>query len=692
MLRRCTGRVADAKENRANHGGGVLRIPTSIALIAVPYRAHIDGLRAIAVLAVILFHFKSPTLPGGFLGVDVFFVISGFLITQLLSEPSDLSWRGRLGSFYLRRARRILPALLFTSLVIAAAAVVIYLPDGLINNSKYFLLTPLMLANVATWLDGDYFATGNYFPLKHYWSLAVEEQFYVLYPLIFLLLPAAHSRRRMTVLATIAVISIAICILGEHWHPSMTFYLMPARAWELMFGALAAGSAPLRFKSRLATEGAAYAGLAVVLCSFFLFDERTGFPNPCVLIPCAATAWLLFIGRQPSTTAFQLLSMRPLVFTGKISYSLYLWHLPILVLAQYYAIRRLSVSELIAVWCAIYAVAVISWLLIENPIRRKVVLGSPRAFVLLALAGSISVSAVGACFWLGNGLPWRFGRDIQVLTQPDRMARDAKYCMSLPLTQVAAGRLCRIGPEHTGVRKAVLWGDSHALVLLPGFEWLAQSNDIQIYFAARSSCKPLLDVTNGPGGTTKNENCAAFNNAMASAVKRIHPEVTILAAFWDLERARVGEDPSASALKRERDWNWRATTGPLRAAGSSVCVVLDVPDLPYPIPYALAMARRRGLDTSFVYVNRSDAVARYKDFEASVRALESVNALRVVDPKDALCPGVRCEIEWDGRSLYRDSNHLSSVGAMYVRNSLAPCLQAENKGWPNVTERPQALQ
>ena len=642
------------------------------------YRPHIDGLRAIAVIVVVLFHSRKAALPGGFLGVDIFFVISGFVITQLLSEPSDLSWRGRLGGFYLRRARRILPALLFTSLVVAAAAVVIYLPDDLTNTSKYFLLTPLMLANVAAWLDGNYFATGNYFPLKHFWSLAVEEQFYLVYPLIFLLLPAAHTRRRMSVLAAIAVVSIAICVLGEYRHPSVTFYLMPARAWELMFGALAAGSPPLLFKSRLATEGAAYAGIAVVLSSFVLFDEGTGLPNPFVLIPCSATAWLLFIGRQPSTTAFQLLSMRPLVFTGKISYSLYLWHVPILVLAQYYAIRRLSVSELTAVWCVIYAVAVISWLLIENPIRRKVVFSSARAFVLAALAGSISVSAVGAYFWFGNGLPWRFSRDIQVLTQPDHLPREAEQCMSLPLTRVAAGELCRIGSEHTGARKVVLWGDSHALVLLPAFEWLAQSNDVQIYFAGRSACKPLLSATDGLGGTTKQEDCAAFNNAMAAAVQRIHPEVTILSAFWDLESARVAEDPSASALTREREWDWNTTIGPLRAVGSAVCVVLDVPYLPYAIPYALAMARRRGLDTSFIYVNRSDIVARYKAVEASVRALESVNALRVVDPKDALCRGVRCEIEWDGRSLYRDSNHLSRVGAMHVRSSLAPCLQVKN--------------
>jgi peptidoglycan/LPS O-acetylase OafA/YrhL len=642
---------------------------------ALPYRPHIDGLRALAVLAVILFHSQSPALPGGFLGVDIFFVISGFLITQLLSEPSDLSWRGRLGSFYLRRARRILPALLVTSLVVAAAAMLMYLPDGLANVGKPLLLTPLMLANVASWLDGGYFATtANYFPLKHFWSLAVEEQFYLVYPLIVLSLPAARARRRMSVLAAIAVVSIALCIYGEYWHPAVTFYLMPARAWELMFGALAAGFPSLPFKNRLATEGAAYAALAVVLSSFVLFDAGTGFPNPCVLIPCAATAWLLFMGRQPSATAFQLLSMRPLVFTGKISYSLYLWHLPILAFAQYYSIWPLSLRELTAIWCVIYAVAVISWWFVENPIRRRVVFSSARALAAASLAGSILVGALGAWFWFGNGLPWRFDRDLQVLTQLDPQPKEEMQCMSLPLARVAAGELCRIGPARTGPRKVVLWGDSHALALLPAFEWLAQANDAQLYFAGRTGCRPLLSVADGRRGSPKQEDCVAFNNAMAAAVQKIHPEVTILTAFWDLEIAQAPEDASASALTKEGQWNWNPTLGQLRADGSAVCVVLDVPYLSYSMPYAVAMARRRGLDTSFMYVNRADVLARYARVEASVRALESAPAVRVVDPKDALCPGESCEVEADGRSLYRDSNHLSKVGAMYVRNSLAPCL------------------
>jgi len=162
-------------------------------------------------------------------------------------------------------------------------------------------------------------------------------------------------------------------------------------------------------------------------------------------------------------------------------------------------------------------------------------------------------------------------------------------------------------------------------------------------------------------------------------VQRIHPDVTILSAFWDLDKARAAESAAASTLTQRSKWNWNGAIGPVRAAGSAVCVVLDVPYLPYGMPYALAMALRRALDTSFIYVDRSEVVARYVNFEKSVQALEATNVLKTVDPKDALCPGVRCEIESDGRSLYRDSNHLSRVGAMYVRQSLEPCLQGNNK-------------
>ena len=644
----------------------------------MPYRPYIDGLRAIAVGAVIFFHFDQAVLPGGFLGVDIFFVISGFLITQLLFEPSDLPWLPRLGQFYLRRARRILPALLVTALVVLAAALVLYLPDDLVRLGKYLLLTPLMLANLASALDGGYFGvTDAFLPLKHFWSLAVEEQFYAVYPLICLLLCArADPPRRVAVISAMAFLSIVVCIRGEMRHAAGTFYLMPARAWELMFGALAA-AVPLRsFASRPAREVTVAVCLATIVAGFFLLSAATGFPHPYATIPCAATAILLLVGRTQAAAAFRLLSLRPLVFTGKISYSLYLWHAPVLAFVQYYAIRDLSVAARCGVFVAVYAISVLSWLWVETPIRQKVVLGSDRSFLLIALAMSLVTCAAGALLWGSDGLPWRFAPDIQVLTQPDDLPQDSELCMNLPLQNIAAGELCRVGPSRPGSKTVVVWGDSHAGVLIPVVEQLARSHDLEVWFAGRTSCRPLRGVAAPSADLVKQTGCTAFNDAMNSAVRRLHPDVTILSAFWDADNPQSPVTPLAAPWRaQDLEADWTRTIAPLRAAGSKVCVVLDAPVLPYMLPYALAMARRRGLDTSFVYVRRADVLRRYEPFEAAVAALAATGALVSVDPKSVICPSARCEIEENGSSLYRDWNHLTRLAVLHLTETLEKCLQ-----------------
>jgi peptidoglycan/LPS O-acetylase OafA/YrhL len=630
------------------------------------YRPYIDGLRAISVIAVILFHFGWSGLAGGFVGVDIFFVISGFLITQLLAEPSTLSTSKQLAQFYVRRMRRILPALLGTSFIVAAAALFLYLPDDLARLCRYLVYVPLMLSNLANWQDGGYFATaGNYFvPLRHYWSLAVEEQFYIAYPLAFLFLVRARPRLLLAGLTTIAGASMILCIVGASRHSAVLFYLMPARAWELMLGAVAARYPVTWFDSRLLTECVVFACLAIVLLAFYVLGEATGFPHPYAAIPCSATALLLFISRRRKTLATRLLSLRPLVFTGRISYSLYLWHAPILVFAQYFVIRKLSLGALGAVALAIYGVAVLSWLFLENPIRRKALLQSDRALVIAALSGCLVVGAMGAWFWMGRGLPWIFSRDIQVLTQLAPVPQEAIPCTTLSSRSVASGDLCRFGPDNVAVHKVVLWGDSHALALFPAVRALVQAQGMQLDFASRSSCRPLLGALPGAPGPQGLDPCASFNTAMLSAVRHIHPEVTILSAFWDLDSSRrTAMEPILES-----------TVTAIRATGSPVCIVLDVPEVPYVEPYALAMARRRDLDTGFLYVMRSDIAARYSGFENTVRALAARQELRVVDPKDVLCSGARCDLEYAGRSLYRDANHLTAVGAMRVAPAITSCL------------------
>jgi peptidoglycan/LPS O-acetylase OafA/YrhL len=642
------------------------------------YRPYIDGLRAIAVLAVILFHFGCSALPGGFVGVDVFFVISGFLITQLLSQAPPLTLPQQLGEFYVRRARRILPALLVVSLTVAVTAAFVYLPGDLARVGRYLVFTPLMLSNVANLQDGGYFATTGsaFFPLNHFWSLAVEEQFYIVYPLFFLRLARTRPHRVIAALALVGAISLALSIRGELRHSVTIFYLAPARAWELMLGALAARCPTPRRNPRLLFECLGLLCLGVVLLAGHALVAATGFPNPLVALPCAATALLLYLNRQRSMIAAQLLALPPLVFTGRISYSLYLWHVPVLAFAQYYAIRPLSLGMQIAVGAAIFALALLSGLCVENPIRRRILLSSDRALLGTLIGGCVLVGIVGAWFWIDGGLPWRFSRELQTLTHPEQFPPDTTECMTLPPDRIAAGTLCHYGARDPAAGKVVLWGDSHALALLPAFAALASARGLQLNFAARSSCLPLTGAVVRSSSLQAREDCAAFNAAMLAAIRHIHPQVTILSGFWGLDEAYVALNPAAPPLQpaTTSDPDWEATLQPLRAAGSSVCVVLDVPYLPYFMPYALAMAQRRQLDTDFVHVEGADIRARYAPFENSARARASHHELTVVDPKDVLCSAARCNVEFAGRSLYRDGNHLSEAGAMRVAGALARCL------------------
>jgi peptidoglycan/LPS O-acetylase OafA/YrhL len=650
----------------------------------MPYFAYIDGLRALAVLAVILFHSSAPALPGGFLGVDVFFVISGFLITRLLVEPSQHPLGRRLGGFYLRRARRILPGLLSTSLAALCAGLALFLPADLIRLGKYLLFAPLMIANVASALDGGYFAvTGPFTPLKHFWSLAVEEQFYVVYPLV-LGLPSVRLNRNRTVgvLTTIAILSLAFCIRGVLRHSTGTFYLMPARAWELMFGALA-GVVPYRWlASRLATEVCAGICAAVIIASFLLFNEACGLPYPYATIPCAATALLLYVGRNEVTAVSRCLAVPPLAFTGRISYSLYLWHAPILAFYQYYTIRKLTVPQLLLAWLAIYATATLSWRFIEEPIRRKTALTNNGTFVKAAVAMCAFVAFAGLLLWRGDGLPWRFSDSVRQLTVRDYIPLDIARCMDLPLERVARGDLCEFGSKQRSAQTAVLWGDSHAMVLVPAFDSLATTANVRLMFAGRRSCQPLRMPSDVSGEGTTVSGCRAFNEAMLSAIRSIHPAVTIIAGFWfehAQSGARVGEVPVAPQVTGAA---WDRDIRLARAAGSAVCVVLDVPHLPYSIPYAQVVAHRRGLDTAFLYASRAGVVREYAPFESPVLSLEAAHIVTVVNPRDVLCAGERCEIDANGRSLYRDANHLSLAGALYVKDTLAPCLHAGGSPLP----------
>ena len=642
------------------------------------YRADIDGLRALAVVAVIFYHAKVPGFSGGYLGVDIFFVISGFLITQVLDAPAAKSRTAVLTKFYLRRSRRLLPALFVMLAVCAAVAVALDLPSDLRAFGRSLTLAVAFLGNVAAALNGGYFDPGERFtPLRHLWSIGVEEQFYVFYPLCLFVLAGFRKIPRGGPLAALAVASLVLSFLAAGRWPVQNYFMLPTRAWELLVGGVLAVSPGAFRGSRRTKQALAAIGMAGVLSAFW-YARVIRFPGLATIVVSASAALLLVGNTGGSTVVGRALSVRPVVFTGRVSYSLYLWHAPILAMFSYYNVFEPSDVELCLLLAAIYLVAVGSWAVIEQPFRSGALVASPSLFVPATLVAGAALAAVGLWLMRTAGLPFA-ARPTPVAESSGRADGPPinAACFNIASERIAAGLLCSFGPQDESAKRVLVWGDSHANALLPVYRSLAASDGIRIYFGVQGACWPLVGSEVASSGEFWRARCAKFNEAMVQAVRRLNPERVILNAYWldpgvptELEHRRQTPRAGPDAID-----GMRRTLDDVRAPGRSVCAVLTVPGYPYPIPYALAMAARRHINVEKLALTRSEAIRQYQTVEDELRMLARDNQLRVVDPQDVLCPVAGCSIQAaDGVLLYEDANHLSSAGARLLTGALEQCV------------------
>ncbi len=376
--------------------------------MTVQYRPEIDGLRAVAVLPVILFHAGIEGLSGGFVGVDVFFVISGFLITGIIARElaaGDFS----IVRFYERRARRILPALFLVLAASSVAALAIMLPYELKAFGQGLVAVALFVSNILFWQQSGYFAAASELnPLLHTWSLAVEEQFYIIFPLVLMALWRWKLRAVWMVLATLTVCSLLLADYASTRVPSANFFLLPTRAWELGIGALLALWLMRRPQpSGILAEALGLAGLAAIAVSVLLYGPQTPFPSFHALLPVLGTAAVLYAA-QPATLAGRLLSWKPAVGIGLISYSAYLWHQPL------FAFARLTAPEtepplwlMLLLAGASLGLAGLSWRFVERPFRRKDGFGRGAVFSMAA-AGNVVAIIFGFLFVQTAGFPGRY--------------------------------------------------------------------------------------------------------------------------------------------------------------------------------------------------------------------------------------------------------------------------------------------
>lgn len=367
------------------------------------YRREVDGLRALAIVPVILFHANVVGFTGGFLGVDIFFVISGYLITSLIERDLDKN-RFSIVNFYLRRFRRILPALLVMVSLTIIPAYFLMIPDDLENYGESLVATSLSANNILLYLTQDYFAMGAEFkPLIHTWSLGVEEQYYFAIPLLMSLAYSIGRKRSVTILiAAVSIVSLGVCVWASHANPNANFYLIFSRAWELGAGALAALGEP-RLRAYVGKAGSAFAsvGVALIVVPLFTFGGDTSLPGIPTLVPVLGTV-LVLLYASPTNAAGKVLGSRLLVGIGLLSYSAYLYHQPIFVFARVARLDPPSTWLLLALVPVVFLLSYLSWRFVERPFRDPGRISTP---VMLAAVsfGSMAVGAVGLIFYVTSG-------------------------------------------------------------------------------------------------------------------------------------------------------------------------------------------------------------------------------------------------------------------------------------------------
>ncbi|HEV2603489.1 MAG TPA: acyltransferase family protein [Microvirga sp.] len=613
------------------------------------HRRDIDGLRAIAVLAVILFHWNLAPFGGGFVGVDVFFVISGFLIASTLR--SDIE-RGRFSvlGFYERRLRRIVPALLVLVLAVVAVSPFVFLPADAGRVGDSALASLVFLSNILFMgLAADYFEAGELAvqPLLHTWSLSVEAQFYLFAPAIAWVFLRWGVGRFLGLVAALLVLSFLASAWGTaHW-PALTFYALGTRMWELLLGGVLAFRILPAPRRSWQSEALALAGLVLIGLAVFRFSGSTPFPGVAALMPCIGAALLIHAGADSSGwLSGRILGSAPLVFVGRISYLLYLWHWPVLVALRYRQPDGLSVETQVAAALAILLLAVLSWRFVEYPFLRK----EPAPLTLRG--GATALASLGLAALIGAAFLHLAGRGVVTVAQLpsdvvqlangqfDRVSGDCEPSQDgLTISPQAP---CYLGRTDTPPT-VLLWGNSFARMLIPALDEAAHRQGGSAVAAVLSRCQPM-EWPDRPW-------CTAFNDAVAAFLSR-NPSIerVVLSANWS---------------NYDRPEGLERTIGRLVEAGKRVYVVLTPPQYDYSIPRALAFARLRG-DAPPAPLSHAEHLAAHQPLRLYLEQVAQRHAFTVIDPASILCRTGTCAVAEQDRAFYYDIGHLSVTGARHI--------------------------
>ena len=659
--------------------------------------AQIDGLRGIAVLAVVLYHFAPAFAGGGFVGVDVFFVISGFLIGGILWREITTCGTINLGGFLLRRIRRLAPAYFTMAAISAAVAYVVLLPFEFREFGKSLIASVVYMSNIQLFREAGYFDIASEDKaLLHTWSLSVEEQFYLALPILLLLL----RRRRSLLVAVLTVIftaSLLACILVTPSLPTATFFLFPFRAWELILGVLLSIAWVERGLSGSYGAWVSWLGLGLLATAIAVTQPGDQFPGYMALLPTLGTA-LIIVNMHDRNTINTVLGSQPLVQVGLISYSLYLWHWPVLTFSSYYGDGHDGAAET-GLWLAVaFCLATLSWRFVERPVREARALPSPRLVSAWALASATLVAA-GVVAYFGNGLPGRFGPQTRMhIEASSDFIQDWRRCATAEAGPLVGIEVCRVGADKDP--EFLVWGDSHVRAFKEGIDMAARENGSAGLLIWRAGCPPLSVVIKSESAATRSQDreCTLANEVILNALPQLRGiEKVLLVGRWTYyaEGAGVGDDAvntielktsSARIGAAQKDIFFdaaMATVEEIRRHVPDVYVLQQVPEIPRYDSRDVARRLAHGHNADeerrrFVEPVR-DVAARVASSEAPFLQLVSTRSITVIELRSRFCDQVLCSIVHDNRSYYFDNNHITNTAALAIRDIFGPFMRGDDR-------------
>ena len=627
------------------------------------FRKDINGLRAIAVIAVVLFHFNPSWLPGGFSGVDIFFVISGYLITGILFRSLEKDSLSLVG-FYKSRARRIIPALAAMCCVLLVLGWFYLLPLEYSELGKHVAASLGFYSNFTYWSEAGYFtASAHEKWLLHTWSLSVEWQFYMLYPIVLLGLSKVVALRHLRwIVMAACVAGFAFCVVTSIKWPEPAFYLLPARAWELLLGGVAC-LFPIkldRTRQRLLEA----TGLALMAASFALLSERVVWPGYLALMPVLGTFAIIVAGRQDSIATNNRFSQ----WTGKLSYSLYLWHWPVVVFMSYAGYLGDSRNALLGIIAA-FALAQLSYSLIEKTPAKKAPVrpwkfASVSALIALVFVGGTAVNATdGAVSSLRTVSISDKARFVQDYANRQKDLYENYWLKCDAFSAFTERGLSGIDDSCTrkqGEGGVFLWGDSHAQALSLGLRTLL-AKGTPFYQVASAGCRPSL--TQDPGRNTPPRMTCNYSNATAlKAIAALQPEVVVIAQKDEHDKTQWNE-----LAARLKEWGVKR-----------VVLMGPLPQWSPSLPSVIAN-RHWGDENSHIIDAAMDTGLIATD--RATRGMINPQVVDFVSLIDGLCVANSClvRLQDDHSLLQIDSGHLSSAGSLYiVKNYVMPELRKQN--------------